>query len=160
MSTCRRARERDIPALVQLINHAYEIEAFFVSGDRTDVAEVAELYAAGDFFVLDGAPDAPLVGCVYVAARPDARAYLGLLSVEPGAQKAGVGRRLVEVAETHARGLGARFMELRVVDVREELPVWYEKLGYKMTGEEEAVPPQKVDRFTRPIRFLCMEKTL
>jgi N-acetylglutamate synthase-like GNAT family acetyltransferase len=159
MSTCRRATERDIPALVQLINRAYEIEAFFVTGDRTDAAEVNGLFAAGDFIVLEVEPGAPIVGCVYIAARPDARAYLGLLSVEPGAQKAGVGRRLVDAAEEHARGLGARFMELRVIDLREELPVWYGRLGYQVTGEE-AIPDEKTDRFTRPVKFLRMEKVL
>ena len=159
MSTCRRASERDIPALVQLINRAYEIEAFFVTGDRTDAAEVSGLFAAGDFIVLEVEPGAPLVGCVYIAARPDARAYLGLLSVEPRAQKAGVGRRLVAAAEEHARGLGARVMDLVVVDLREELPVWYGKLGYRVSGEEP-IPEEKTDRFTRPVKFVCMEKVL
>jgi N-acetylglutamate synthase-like GNAT family acetyltransferase len=159
MPTCRRASERDIPALVQLINRAYEIEAFFVTGDRTDAAEVNGLFAAGDFIVLEVEPGAPIAGCVYIAARPDARAYLGLLSVEPAAQKAGMGRRLVDAAEEHARGLGARFMELRVIDLREELPVWYGRLGYQITGEEE-IPDEKTERFTRPVKFLRMEKVL
>jgi N-acetylglutamate synthase-like GNAT family acetyltransferase len=159
MSTCRRASERDIPALVQLINRAYEIEAFFVAGDRTDAAEVSGLFAAGDFIVLEVEPGAPLLGCVYIAARPDARAYLGLLSVEPRAQKAGVGKRLVAAAEEHARGLGARFMELVVVDLREELPVWYGRLGYRVTGEEP-IPSAKTERFTKPVKFVRMEKEL
>jgi N-acetylglutamate synthase-like GNAT family acetyltransferase len=160
MSACRRANDSDIPALVQLINRAYEVEAFFVNGDRTDAAEVGELLDAGDFFVLHAEPGAarPL-GCVYVAARPDARAYLGLLSVEPEAQKLGSGRRLVDVAEEHARALGARFMELYVVDLRPELPTWYARLGYELTGEVP-VPEHKTGRFTRPIRFLRMEKRL
>src|SRR5688572_28694754 len=111
-SACRRAVASDIPALVELINRAYEVEAFFVRGDRTDAAEVGQLLDTGDFFVLEQR-DAPApTGCVYVAARPDARAYLGLLSVAPAAQRSGEGRKLMSVAEAHARRLGARFMEL------------------------------------------------
>ncbi len=162
MSACRRANASDIPALVRLINRAYAVEAFFCVGDRTDPVEVRELLEAGDFFVLHDdatASDAAPVGCVYVAARPDARAYLGLLSVDPDAQKLGVGKKLVGVAEEHARGLGARYMELHVVDVRPELPTWYGRLGYELTGEVP-VPENKTQRFTRPIRFLRMEKTL
>jgi GNAT superfamily N-acetyltransferase len=144
---------------VALINRAYEIESFFVAGDRTDADEVGELLAAGDFLVLPRSGGGAPLGCVYVAARPDARAYLGLLSVDPDGQKRGAGRQLVEFAEEHARGLGARYMDLHVVDLRAELPEWYGRLGYALAGEVP-VPTTKTERFTRPIRFLRMEKSL
>jgi N-acetylglutamate synthase-like GNAT family acetyltransferase len=154
----RHARATDVDTLVDLINRAYEVEAFFVSGDRTDAAEIRQLLAAGEFFLLDDDAGAAL-GCVYVAPRPDARAYLGLLSVEPDGQQRGTGRQLVGIAEAHARGLGARVMELVVVDVRSELRAWYARQGYEVVGEMD-VPREKVDRFTRPVKFLRMEKTL
>ena len=159
MPACRRAYDADIPALVTLINDAYEIEAFFVRGDRTDTAEVIDLLVAGDFLLLDDESGGPPLGCVYVAPRPDARAYLGLLSVRPDGQKRGIGKVLVAAAEEHARRLGARYMELIVVDLRPELPVWYGKLGYEAAGEVP-VPENKTERFTKPIRFLRMEKEL
>ena len=157
MLACRRAHDADIPALVALINRAYAVEAFFVSGDRTDAGEVGQLLDAGDFFVLEG--DQVVLGCVYVAPRPDARAYLGLLSVDPDGQKQGAGRQLVGIAEEHARRLGARFMELVVVDLRTELSEWYGRLGYEPAGEVP-VPANKSERFTLPVRFLRMEKLL
>src|SRR4051812_34171992 len=116
---CRLAEPRDVPALVELVNRAYEVEAFFVTGDRTDAAEIADLRVAGEFFVIDrDANDggAGLLGCVYLAPRPGGRAYLGLLSVDPAAQKSGAGKRLVAFAEARAGELGAQVIELHVVD--------------------------------------------
>ncbi len=155
----RRATSNDVPALLVLINRAYEVEHFFAVGDRTDTEEMRALFGAGDFLILD-APQAgePPLGSVYVEARPDARAYLGLLSVQPAQQKNGVGRALVLAAEDHGRLLGARFMELAVVDLRTELTDWYARLGYAVSGE--AAVPDKPGRFSRPVRFLRMEKPL
>ena len=41
----------DIPALVRVINAAYEVEKFFVSGDRTDEETVRRLMTKGAFVV-------------------------------------------------------------------------------------------------------------
>jgi GNAT superfamily N-acetyltransferase len=59
--------------------------------------------------------DSKLVGCVFVELRPD-HAYIGKLAVEPGRQKGGLGRLLVEAAEALARktGLGAIELQTRV----------------------------------------------
>ncbi|MET0575550.1 MAG: GNAT family N-acetyltransferase [Mesorhizobium sp.] len=43
-----------------------------------------------------------LVGCVFISEQAD-HFYLGKLAVEPGVQGSGIGRKLVEMAESEAR---------------------------------------------------------
>ena len=63
-TTVRRATVADAPALAELVNRAYAIEAFFVEGDRTNAAEIAELIERGAFIVLEQAGG--LAAAVYV----------------------------------------------------------------------------------------------
>lgn len=55
-SMSRDATERDVPALVEVINRAYRVEDFFIDGDRTDAADVqARMSRPGaGFLVIDG----------------------------------------------------------------------------------------------------------
>jgi GNAT superfamily N-acetyltransferase len=148
----RRVDVDEAAAITQLINSAFgPAEGFFIVGDRIDVDGVCEFFAKGAFLVC-----ADYAGCVYVEPRGD-RAYLGLLSVDPARQGGGIGKRLIAVAEEYARGLGARFMDIRVVNLRTELPPIYENLGYLQTGTEpwpEGVPSKL------PCHFICMAKPL
>jgi N-acetylglutamate synthase-like GNAT family acetyltransferase len=111
----RRAEHSDAPALVTIINQAFQVERFFIESDRIALDEVLELLGKGEFLIADDA------GCVYVEPRND-RCYLGLLSVSPTVQGAGLGGRLMNAAEDRARELRCRFMDIRVVNLREELP--------------------------------------
>ena len=61
--------------------------------------------------------DSVPVGCVYVEPRGD-RAYLGLLSIVPERQGAGLGKQLNIAAENFARQQGCKWMDLRVVSPR------------------------------------------
>src|SRR5689334_9252407 len=91
----RRATARDVPDLVSLINRAYEVERFFVDGDRTSADEVHGLREHGDFLVLDRASKGLAAG-VHVSWQ-DGRGHFGMLSVAPDLQGLGLGRRLVAV---------------------------------------------------------------
>jgi GNAT superfamily N-acetyltransferase len=115
------------------------------------VEGVRELFEKGTFLVADD-----YAGAVYVEPRGE-RAYFGLLSVDPAAQGAGLGKRLIAAAEDYARAHGCSRMEIRVVDLRAELPPLYERLGYTFTGTE----PWPEDAPSKlPCRFLLMEKRL
>ena len=92
MICTRRALDNEIDTVVQLINSAFRVEAFFVDGDRIDAEKVRALFKAGKFLLAED--DAKLVGCVYLELRGE-RGYLGLLSVDPSRQRSGVGRQLV-----------------------------------------------------------------
>jgi ribosomal protein S18 acetylase RimI-like enzyme len=150
----RRAGAGDVPAIVRLVNLAYRVEAFFIEGDRTDAAEVATLLARGFFLLAERSGVA--VGSVFVEDRGD-HGYIGLLSVEPALQGAGIGRALMDAAEAALEAAGRRRVELLVVDLRTELLPWYARLGYREVGTRPFPPGAPVKR---PARFRVMSKRL
>jgi ribosomal protein S18 acetylase RimI-like enzyme len=153
--TIRRAGGADVDAIVRLVNDAYRVEAFFVDGDRTDAAEIAARLAAGSTFLLaerDGAP----VGSALVENRRD-HGYIGLVSVDPALQGAGIGRALMAAGEAACRAEGLPRVELVVVNLREELPPWYRRQGYREVGRR-AFPDGA--RPKRPCHFIVMSKNL
>jgi GNAT superfamily N-acetyltransferase len=153
-TTIRRAIADEADALASLVNQAYEVERFFVEGDRTSRADVLERMLTGEFLVAVQ-DDARLVGCVHVEVDGDRGAF-GMLAVDPGAQRQGWGRQLVEAAEDHARAAGCRTMEIRVVNLRDDLLPRYRRLGYVDVGEERYVHRPT----TRPVHFIVMRKAL
>ncbi len=151
----RFAIPADTPALIALVNAAYQVEKFFKVGERTDENEVAALLASGRFLLLEQADT--LLGCVYVELRGE-RGYLGMLAVSPHHQKQGIGTRLIAAAEEFCRELGCRIMELTVVDLRTELPPLYERFGYRVTGT--APFPADTMPVKLPCSFVVMQKPL
>jgi GNAT superfamily N-acetyltransferase len=156
----RIATVEDREAIRRLVNQAFEVERFLKKGggDRLQGdGELEALFERGTFLVK--AEDGEPVGCVYVEPR-GARAYLGLLSIVPARQGAGLGKQLNATAEQYAREQGCRWMDLRVVSPREEqlLPV-YRKLGYAETGTQE-YPAVLVEKMAIPGHFILMEKAL
>jgi GNAT superfamily N-acetyltransferase len=77
--------------------------------------------------------------------------------VDPARQHRGLGRRLIDEAENHARAGGCRIMDLRIVSVREELPPFYRRLGYVETGT--APFPAEI-KSKLPCHFVLMSKPL
>ena len=142
----------DAPQLASVINRAFAIERFFMTADRTTVEEVRRLLAAGAFLVVRD-HDGALPACVYVERRGD-RLYVGMLSVDPSRQKTGLGRLLMDAAETRAATLGCRGVDIRVVNLREELPPFYLARGYVERGEEAFEHPHAM----RPAHYILMSK--
>ena len=149
----RAATADDIAAIVRITNAAYAVEKFFIPVDRTDAEAVQRLMTKGTFLVEDVA--GAIAGSVYVEMR-GARAYFGLLAVDPAAQGTGIGRALVHGAEAFARAAGAHAMDIRVVNLRTELPPFYRKLGYVENGEEH----EPILGATKPCHYVCMTKAL
>jgi N-acetylglutamate synthase-like GNAT family acetyltransferase len=81
----RRAQPSDAPALAELVNRAYEVERFFVEGERTSADEVARMLRG--FLVLEN--QGSLAAAVYVESEQDS-GYIGMLSVDPGLQGGGL----------------------------------------------------------------------
>jgi len=150
----RRATATDAPALAALINDAYTVEQFFVDGQRTNAGEIANLVAAGTFLVVEQ-DDGTLAAAVYLQERGEG-AYLGMLSVAKTAQGHGLGTRLVGCAEALAEALGCRWVDLKIVNLREELGRWYRSLGYAETGTS----PYTHRAVKRPCHFVEMRKEL
>ena len=149
------AKARDADSIVSVINVAFRLsEGFLIDRDRIDLETVQDLFQKGTFLV---AEDSFLCGCVYVEPRGSDRSYLGLLAVDPRLQKSGLGSQLMHAAEAHCAKAGSRFMDLRIVSVRKELPAFYHRHGYVETGTEPFTPDlnPKV-----PCHFVWMSKPL
>jgi GNAT superfamily N-acetyltransferase len=152
----RTATVGEADLLARLINDAFIVEAFFKIGDRTSAEEVAALMrAGGEFLVIDGLTDT-LSGCVYLKCTGD-RAYFGMLSIDPSCQRKGLGRQLIDAVEGRARARGCRVMDIHIVDLREELPPYYRRLGYVESG---TLPFSEPERASRPCGFIVMSKAL
>ena len=154
-SQFRFATEADVPAIIALVNAAFQVEKFFKVGERTDEAEVRELLKTGRFLLLEEGNF--LIGSLYLELRGQ-RSYLGMLSVAPERQKQGIGRRLMAAGEEFCREMGAHFADLSVVDLRTELPPIYERQGYRRTGT--ASFPADEMPIKQPCCFVTMSKPL
>lgn len=151
----RIATPADAANITAIINAAFRIaEEFFIDGNRITQAEVEKLLAKGAFLLAETGDQ--LDGCVYVELRGE-RSYLGLLSVDPGRQQGGLGSLLMNAAESYCRERGSHFMDILIVNLREELPAFYRKRGYVENG----TTPFPEDVETKiPCHFITMEKYL
>lgn len=168
-------QDADLPAIATLMNRAYRgsggdagwnTEDGHLAGDRTTVALLrAEIAAkpAGSLLRWVEADVAGFEGCVWLEPLGEGVWYLGSLTVDPGRQNGGLGRRLLAAAEDWARGQGATRIRMTVINLRESVIAWYLRRGYALTGETEPFPYGD-DRFGRPLRddlcFVLLEKTL
>ena len=141
--------------MAALINDAFKVEAFFKIGDRTSADEVLRLMNPGEFLVLE-APPGTIAGSVYLKFTGD-RGYFGMLSIDPFRQGEGLGRRLIDAVEARCRDRGCRDIDIHIVNLREDLPAFYRRLGYVETG---TLPFTDTDRSTRPCHFIVMTKHL
>jgi GNAT superfamily N-acetyltransferase len=151
----RVAEIHDAEAIVGVINAAFrQAESFLIDRDRIDLETVRKLLQTGTFLLADdhGFP----CGCVHVESRGD-RSYLGLLSVDPQHQKGGLGSKLMDAVEDYCAKSGSRFMDLRIVSVRKELPGFYHRRGYLETGTEPFTPGLNPKL---PCHFVKMSKPL
>ena len=151
----RTASADDIPELARLINAAFVIERFFKRGDRTTVEEVHDLRERGEFLIIERPPGSA-VGCVYWT-RHDEDGYFGMLSIDPAQQGRGLGRLLIDAVEARCRAAGCPRMKIHIVNLREELPPFYRRLGYVETGTLPFPIPEEA---TRPCHFIVMTKAL
>jgi ribosomal protein S18 acetylase RimI-like enzyme len=173
-SALRTADKGDVAALVALIQSAYRgesstegwtTEAALLGGQRTDREAIAETIASPKTRVIvavDGAGD--LIGCCAVERVDQQRAYFGTFAVRPRLQGAGLGKRLLAEAERVARhDWGCDRLEMQVIAQRTDLIEWYERRGYRRTGEVQAFPYGE-ERFGLPLRddlyFVRLGKSL
>ncbi|HEV7684135.1 MAG TPA: GNAT family N-acetyltransferase [Pyrinomonadaceae bacterium] len=162
----RLAQRADAEKITTVINSAFRVsEEFFIDKDRVDVGEVLNFLNSGKFLLAES--EHTLLGCVYVeprhldssrsSAQSQDRAYLGLLAVDPSHQQSGLGSMLIDAAEDYCRALGLRFMDIKIVNLREELAGFYHKRGYVETGTS-AFPAEAVTKL--PCHLIDMSKPL
>jgi len=145
----RVAGAGDIDALVPLVESAYRgevsrkgwtTEADLLDGQRIDPQGLVETLAKPDSRVVLAVDDSGLLGCAHVERHGD-YAYFGMFSVRPDLQGAGVGNALLAECERIAcEEWHCATMRMTVISVRDELVAWYERRGYRRTGEYKPFP--------------------
>ena len=161
----------DIPELLVLVNSAFRgdaarqgwtHEADLLQGDlRTDENSLRDLLQQPGGTVLKYCTDTgQMEGCVYLQVKTN-ELYLGMLTVAPAQQGAGIGKLLMAAAETHARQSGCAKIRMRVLSTRHELIAWYLRHGYRLSGETEPYAfDHKFGVPTQPLEFVILEKAI
>ncbi|MFE2041872.1 GNAT family N-acetyltransferase [Streptomyces sp. NPDC059477] len=158
--TYRDATDADVNDLVALIESAYRgdssrtgwtTEADILEGQRTDAEGVLEVIKTPEGGLLTVERDGRVVACCQLEHRND-HAYFGMFAVSPALQGAGLGKDISAAAERRARHLwDAAEMHMTVITAREDLIAWYERRGYRRTGQTTPFPYGE-ERFGIPQR--------
>ncbi|MGW5333259.1 GNAT family N-acetyltransferase [Streptomyces bauhiniae] len=170
--TFRDATDADVDALVALVESAYRgdasragwtTEADILDGQRTDPESVRQVIKTPDSRLLVVEREGRIVACCHLEHR-GAHAYFGMFAVSPSLQGSGLGKAVLAEAERLARAdWGATEMHMTVISVREDLIGWYERRGYRRTGEMTPFPYGD-ERFGIPrrpdLRFELLVKPL
>ena len=166
------ATHADLALLHALIESAYRgdsaragwsHEADLLDGQRTDLAALEAMIVDPAQRLLVLRDHDELRACVALTNKGAGLAYLGMLTVDPVRQSAGLGRMILAAAEDHAGSWGARRVEMTVIAQRDELIAWYERRGYSRTGERRPFPAAD-PRFGLPRRddleFVVLDKAI
>ncbi|MVT08975.1 GNAT family N-acetyltransferase [Chitinophaga tropicalis] len=159
--------ETDIPAVTQVVNSAYEgepgkswtSEGHLVEGQRTTETILRDLISrpSVNIFKYSDAQGV-ILGCVLLEKK-EGTLYLGMLSVLPKVQAAGIGARLIQFSESFAREHQYNSITITVIDKRYELMEWYRRKGFVPTGKLEPFSNKSssaIDEFS----FMEMRKEL
>ncbi len=165
-----KATRTDVTALNTLVNSAYRgenskkgwtTEADLLDGSRIDEETLNGYFDDHNIIILKNTEsDGQITGCVYLEVRAP-RLYVGMFSVSPELQDKGIGRALLLAAEEHAKALNCHTLTMTVISTRQELISWYERRGFKATGEIE--PFHHGKKFGEPrqhIELIVMEKNI
>ncbi|GGA97762.1 MULTISPECIES: GNAT family N-acetyltransferase [Mucilaginibacter] len=170
MPVITQATLTDVPELNVLVNSAYRgesskrgwtTEADLIGGARIDEQTLAGYMNNENIIILKHTDeDGNITGTVYLEVRTP-KLYVGMFSVSPLLQNKGVGRALIEEAEVYARKHNCNTLAMTVISIRSELISWYERRGYKPTGEIQ--PFHAHGRFgdaKQHIELIVMEKSV
>jgi ribosomal protein S18 acetylase RimI-like enzyme len=168
----RLATAADVGEIVSLVNSAYRgdssrrgwtTEADLLGGQRTDALAIHEFLTTQPQNVMLVHADSAgrLLACVQLEQRGQS-AYLGMLTIHPDHQASGLGRALLSAAEQFVQSQWrVTSVVMSVIRQRAELIAWYERRGYRQSGETAAFPYGDL-RFGEPkqadLQFVILRK--
>lgn len=160
----------EVEEVVRLVNSAYRgessqkgwtTEESFLGGQRTDASMIHEMRPT--LFVARETADSPIKGCFHLEKQGES-VLLGMLTVAPEKQNAGLGRKMLTWAENFVRTeWKVKVLRMTVISLRSELIAYYERRGYHQTGAKKDFPHGD-PRFGLPKRtdfhLIYLEKAL
>lgn len=165
-----KANETDVPQINILVNSAYRgetskkgwtTEANILDGLRIDELTLNNYFIDPNIIILKNTDETgEITGCLYLEVR-NHKLYVGMFSVSPLLQAKGIGSDLLLAAETYAKQLNCITLTMTVISTRHELISWYERRGFKATGE--ILPFHTETKFglpKEPIELMVLEKTI
>jgi GNAT superfamily N-acetyltransferase len=148
----RIAGPDDLEAIRDLIEAAYRgsesltgwtSEGDIIDGERLSREQLADVLAdPATLMLVSETTDGVITGCASISRKVHG-AEFGKFAVRPALQNAGAGKRILAACENaFAREWGGGLMTMTVIRGRSELIAFYERRGYRATGE--SLPLAKV----------------
>ena len=129
----RKAEKADQHAIEKIAEAAY---ALYVPRMDKKPFPMLDDYGAhianGSAFVLED--DGHIRGYIILLPADDGALLLDNVAIDPGAQKCGYGKKLLDFAEAVARERGLGRIILYTNEAMRENLAWYPKMGYSVTG--------------------------
>ena len=163
------AVNKDVVPIKNLLNMAYRgetskqgwtSEADLIEGDtRADEKTVQEvMQQTGSIFLIYKSNQQKIIGCINIQ-QLHSSINLGMFSVLPHLQGAGIGKQLLLAAEEFAQHININAIYMSVISLRTELIDWYNRCGYMDTGERK---PFNEDGLTgnhlKKLEFMVLKK--
>ena len=137
----------DLNLIVDLVNSAYRgidgprrwtTEAHLVQGDRLILDDLRRLIADCDSEFFVGYLDGNLISCIAIKKYGPVTEF-GTFAVDPSLQGFGYGKDILSFAESKASSYSSAF-QVTVVSQNSDLVGFYQRRGYKETGQRLAYP--------------------
>ena len=159
----------DAEAIAKLINSAYRgessrkgwtTEADILDGLRTTTSEIGRTIKRDNTFILIGVLKDEIIAtmcCEWQELAGKDTVHFGRIAVKPSLQNKGYGKSLIQAAEAITlREWRVAGFHMAVISMRHELIAFYERLGYKRTGEF-ADSPVKSDLWQPKVEGLNLQ---
>ena len=169
MLIIQKAELVDAEAIAKLINSAYRgetsrkgwtTEADILDGLRTTTSEIGKTIKRDNTFILIGVYRDEIVAticCEWQELAFKDTVHFGMIAVKPSLQNKGYGKTLIQAAEAIClREWRVVGFHMTVISIRHELIAFYERLGYKRTGEF-ADFPEKSDLWQPKVEGLNLQ---
>lgn len=143
------AQIKDAPKIANFVNQAYRgdyakqgwtTEADLLDGQRTDQESLRDIISTPNHLIMLLNENEKLLGSVHLIKEANSTLYFGMLTVEPGHQNQGLGKKIIEQIEHFARQNHFLRIRFTVIPLRKELIQFYERRGYEATGNFEEFP--------------------
>lgn len=140
----------DADDLASFVNSAYRgesskdgwtTEADLLDGQRTDPQSLRNIISGADHRIelAFDSETQKLVGCVHLTIDKDS-VFFGMLTVNPKLQGMGLGKKILDHVEDVAKEVNLKKIRMHVIHVRDSLIAFYERRGFKATGNFEKFP--------------------